>query len=328
MSCLYRRWVGVFAPASTATRAGAREMSDPPGVVAPAPGVRDAAERRAGVVVAAGAAAPGGLKTLIGRDACASIPGVRAGVLANCAIFAAPGVFHPAFETPTFSGDVTLWLALGLLFQALGVRAALAAGVLTRPGVFRMPRPGVTAGAGYALCVATFSSSSMCTEEGGSHRMPPCDRPRPGVDIARGGGEVRPRARAASNCASRNTKTLEVPLFRFDVSIPNSSARSRPPSANFRFVLWRPFGVFSRFSSAADSSSRRAPDSLLAARSGRSDSRTRPPFQTAPRGTGRRTQRRRTRGRALRWRRSNRRRASPAPRARRWRGKSTTCPSC
>ena len=35
-------------------------------------------------------------------------PGVRAGVLADCAVFAAPGVLHPAFETSRFSGDVTL----------------------------------------------------------------------------------------------------------------------------------------------------------------------------------------------------------------------------
>ena len=196
MSALYR--FGVFAPASTAMRAGACENIEPPGVLVPAPGVRDAAARRAGVVVmdVAGVVT----KTLFGRDECdASIPGVRPGVLANCAIFAAAGVFIPAFETPRFSGDVTLCLALGLLFQALGVRAVLAAGVLTRPGVFKMPRPGVTAGAGYALCVATFSSSSMCTDEGGSHLMLPCDRPRPGVDIARGGGgDASERARRLS----------------------------------------------------------------------------------------------------------------------------------
>ena len=93
----------------------------------PAPGVSERlAARRAGVARWSMATI---VKTLIGRDDCdVSIPGVRAGVragvrTANCAVFAAPGVFIPAFELPTFVGDVTLCLALGLLFQALGVRA-------------------------------------------------------------------------------------------------------------------------------------------------------------------------------------------------------------
>lgn len=52
-----------------------------------------------------------------------------------------PGVF-PA--PPPSSGDVTLWSALGLLFQRFGVLPGVfPPGVLTRPGVFRMPRPGV-----------------------------------------------------------------------------------------------------------------------------------------------------------------------------------------
>ena len=129
------------------------------------------------------------------------------------------------------------------------------------------------------MCVATFSSSSMCTEEGGSHRIPPCDRPRPGVDIARGGGG------GASESA------------RGDSALLGTRKRSKFPFAKQflclgPFLLPRCFSLPSRCRLVEPS----APGSLLAARSGRSDSRTRLPIHSAPCGTGRRTQRRHTRG--------------------------------
>ena len=152
-----------------------------------------------------------------------------------------------------------------------------------------MPRPGVTAGAGYALCVATFSSSSMCTEEGGSHLMLPCDIPRPGVDIARGGGGGASERARRPSALSEHENARKFPFPRIDVF--------RESGGRCFSLLASSASEFSRFllgcrlvEPSASASS------LLAARSGRSDPRTPSSIQTAPRDTGRRTQRRHTRG--------------------------------
>lgn len=87
---------------------------------------------------------------------------------------------------------------------------------------------------------------------------------------------MRPRARAAT--------------VRFS---EHENARSSPLRKNSAHSGVGPFlGVFRRCRLVEPS----APGSLLAARSGRSDSRTRLPIHSAPCGTGRRTQRRHTRG--------------------------------
>jgi len=86
---------------------------------------------------------------------------------------------------------------------------------------------------------------------------------------------VRPRARAATVRFSEH-ENAQFPFAK-------------------KFRTLGPFGVF-RVLLAARLVEPSAPGSLLAARSGRSDSRTRLPIHSAPCGTGRRTQRRHTRG--------------------------------
>lgn len=87
---------------------------------------------------------------------------------------------------------------------------------------------------------------------------------------------MRPRARAATVRFSEHENARSSPLRKNSAH----SGRSSVFFANFSLRLVEPS----------------APGSLLAARSGRSDSRTRLPIHSAPCGTGRRTQRRHTRG--------------------------------
>ena len=115
----------------------------------------------------------------------------------------------------------------------------------------------------------------MCTEQGGSHRMPPCDRPRPGVDITRGGGGDASESARGDSALLGTRKRSKFP-FASRKKNAAVSGRSSVFFASLSLRLVEPS----------------APGSLLAARSGRSDSRTRLPIHSAPCGTGRRTQRR------------------------------------